>query len=99
MRTGCIGGISPRALVNISFYSERAAIPLRTSIPIIDGKPGAEIVLESKPGLVRELEVDVTMDLNTALSFHIWLREKLEFLRIQMNVSDEQWNIMLGKAK
>ncbi|WP_146140209.1 hypothetical protein [Alsobacter soli] len=96
---GCYGGLTPRGSIHCGFYSERVAIPQRTSIPIIDGQPGPETILEGKEGLVRELDVDVVMDFTTAVSFHIWMRDKLETLRVQMQVSDEDWNALLGRAK
>jgi hypothetical protein len=96
---GCVGGINPRGMINCGFYSERSAIPLRTSFSIINGKPSQEAIIESKPGLVRELEVDVTMDINAAASFHKWLGLQLEQLRVKLNISDEQWNTLVGGVK
>jgi hypothetical protein len=81
---GCYGGINPRGMINCGFYSERGAIPLRTTIQLTDGQPSSETVVESKQGLVRELEVDVTMDLNAAASFYNWLRVQMEVLRQQL---------------
>jgi len=96
---GCFGGVTPRGSIHCGFYSERAAIPLRTSIALVNGQPGPETVVESKEGLVREIEVDVVMDINTAISFHIWMRDKLEHLRQGMGIDDTQWAQMLGAAK
>ena len=87
---GCFGGINPRGMVHCAFYSERNAIPRRTAIPIVDGRAGPEEVVESRSGLVRELEVDVLMDLNTSVAFYIWLRDKMEHLRKQLGISDDQ---------
>jgi hypothetical protein len=46
---------------------------------------------------VRELEVDVLMDINTSVAFYIWLRGKMEHLRKQLGISDEQWAQTLGE--
>jgi hypothetical protein len=94
---GCYGGVTPRGGLHFGFYSERGAIPLRTALPLAQGKPaGPEEVLESKPGLVRELEVDVVMDFSTAASLYVWLRGHLDTLRQVVNVSDEDWGKIVG---
>lgn len=93
---GCFGGMTPRGGLHMGFYSERSAIPLRTAIPLSEGKPaGPETVLEVRPGLVREIEVDVVMDLSTATSFFTWLRSNLEQMRQAHGVSDEDWQRFL----
>ncbi|MDX8452821.1 hypothetical protein RFM98_08640 [Mesorhizobium sp. VK9D] len=88
---GVFGGVTPRAAIHCGFFSERSAIPLRTAFEVINGQPGQEEIIESKPGIVREMEADVVMDLNSALAFHIWMAEKLEVLRKSLGISDEEW--------
>ena len=78
---GVIGGITPRPAIHMAFYNERNAIPRQTVFPVNeDGTLGPEITEERvvRDAIVREVEVDVVMDLNTAASFLKWLQEKLE---------------------
>jgi hypothetical protein len=96
---GCYGGVNARGMIHCGFYSERAAFPLRTALPVQDGRPGPEKVIESKSGLVREFEVDVIMDINTGVAFYVWLRDKLDNLRKQLGVSDEQWESKVRGTK
>lgn len=96
---GCFGGLTPRGYIHCAFYSERQAIPLRAEIQLQNGLPQSEKVTETKGGLVRELETDVFMDFTTAMSFHVWFRDKLEALRGSMGISDADWTKMLSSIK
>jgi hypothetical protein len=83
---GAIGGPTPRGLLHAAIYAERAAIPTSTVQPVLaDGRLGDEIQAErvGKEGVVRELQVDLVMDLPAAQSLYKWLGEhvgKLEAL-------------------
>lgn len=97
---GCHGGINPRGQIHCGVFSERAAIPLRTEFSVKDGQPGPEQVVEGKSGIVRELEADLVMDLNTATAFYIWLGDKIEHLRKGLGVSDDEWSkVLAGEMK
>jgi hypothetical protein len=94
---GCYGGITPRGTLHMAVYSERTAIPESTKISFSpEGQPGPEIVTESKQGVIRELEVDLVMDINVAVAVHTWLRDQVEILRRALGIQDEQWTQMLG---
>lgn len=76
---GALGGVTPRFLIHMSLYSERPAIPqqqvfdLTSSGKLKDGPPRAI----GKDGVVRELEVDAMMDLDTAKSIGEWLLKQV----------------------
>ena len=76
---GAIGGITPRGLIHMSLYSERQAIPRRTVFPIEDDKLGNELIAERivRDAVVRELDVDVIMTIETAESLCEWLHNKV----------------------
>lgn len=95
---GCFGGISPRGVIRSAFYNERSAIPQDGEITIRDGQAVTETVTNAREGLVREVEVEVVMDLTTALSYHVWLSEKLEVLRKSAGISDEDWARMASQV-
>ena len=84
---GVWGGPTPRGYITMSFYSERAPIPRRISLELKPPEPnspdrtlGQEIVRDTKNGLVREVEVEVMVDLEMAKSLHGWLGEKVQTL-------------------
>jgi hypothetical protein len=87
---GVFGGPSPRGLITLSFYSERVALPRRSRIPVKDGVPGPEEILETKGGIFREIEATVIMDFASALSFHEWLGVQVNETAKQLGLSQDQ---------
>lgn len=76
---GAIGGVTPRGLIHMSLFSERQAIPRRTVHPIKDDKLGDELIPERtvRDAVVRELDVDVIMTVESAESLCKWLQIKV----------------------
>ncbi len=76
---GAWGGITPRGLIQINFYSERQAIARQTVHPLQGETLGEEIRerRQSRNGPVREIEVGAIMDLSSARSLRKWLDEKI----------------------
>ena len=71
----------------MSFYSERAPIPRKVSRELKPPEPnssdrilGQEILRDTKDGLVREVEVEVMVDLEMAKSLLEWLENKVQTL-------------------
>lgn len=75
---GAIGGITPRGLIHAAIYNERAAIP-QTVVNSLntDGLVGEVMEVNVKPGIVREMQVDLLLDRDAAESLRIWLGEKV----------------------
>lgn len=84
---GAWGGVSPRGKLNIAFYNERSAIPTKTALTLVKDGTGAlksagpEEIVSSRNTIVRELEVEVVMDLAGAVDFYQWLGERIEQLK------------------
>jgi hypothetical protein len=78
---GARGGIDPRGHIQFALYNERRPIPRVTAMEVRDGQPTPERIEEEEPGMVREVEVEIIMELDTAVSFHRWLGDKIETLR------------------
>jgi hypothetical protein len=82
---GAYGGINPRGQVYFSVFNERNAIPRRSTVKL---EPGAaknefkvaapEKVIDTRGGVVREVEAEIVMTLDSARVFHRWLGEHLE---------------------
>ena len=84
---GVWGGPTPRGYITMSFFSERAPIPRRISYKLnpSDGIPqaltlGKELARDGKEGFVREVEVEVMIDLPMAKSLIRWLADKVRVL-------------------
>jgi hypothetical protein len=95
---GAFGGLSPRGLINMAFYSERSPIPRRTKIEIANGVPGLETVVEVKTGIFREIEVDIVMDIAAAASFYAWLGQQIANAQAQLAVPQAVIDKMMGKG-
>jgi hypothetical protein len=80
---GAWGGLSPRGDIHISFYNERAAIPDTSKIAL--SKTTGQLVkpeeFEASSEFVREIEVDVIVDLLTAMQLRTWLDDKIKGLQ------------------
>jgi hypothetical protein len=88
---GAWGGITPRGNIHISLYSERVALP-DTSVVVVSGKtrqPVKPEKVQAKSVCVRELEVDVIMDLPTAISVRNWLTEHIDNLTDLIRTAQE----------
>jgi hypothetical protein len=79
---GAIGGITPTGKVHCAFYSERPAIPQETEFKISDdGRLGDQLSIEGKHGIIRELDFDIQMDLNTTVQLRDWLSKMIDDLK------------------
>ena len=78
---GVHGGICPKGdSVQMAFFSERLPIPKKESYKLEGIRLGERIAQEGKTGVVREVEVEALMGLETAKVFANWLKEKIELL-------------------
>ena len=76
---GAHGGVTPRGTIFAAFYNERAPIPQRTVHAVKGDSLSTELREEriEKEGFVREVEVGIVMDVNTATALHKWLGDKI----------------------
>lgn len=76
---GVWGGITPRGYIGMNFFSERFPIPKKLVHETkTDGTLGPETSRETKTGIIREVNVEVQMDLAVAKGFRSWLDEKIK---------------------
>jgi|ERR1700723_572588 hypothetical protein len=82
---GAFGGLTPQGKVFVSMYSERAPIPEIITHELKDSgsRLGQEIIPDrkSKEGIIREVEVGLSMDEAAAEAFHKWLGEQIQILK------------------
>lgn len=82
--TGIFGGVSPNGLVSMAFFVDRPPIPqsIVTSVDVETGKTkeidGSRVV---KEGVIREVDCNILLDLNTAISLRDWLDKQIANLR------------------
>ena len=81
---GVWGGVTPRSYIAMSFFSERYPIPQKIVHELeSDGALGEQTGRDSKKGIIREVEVEVTVDLETAKSLRTWLKAHIDFIEAQ----------------
>ena len=83
---GVWGGATPRGYIAMSFYSERYPIPRKLVHELApSGAVGQETSRDSRKGIIREVEVEVMVDLPMAKSLITWLQEHVDFLEQQQS--------------
>lgn len=98
---GVYGGVTPNGMIHCAFYNTRSAFPKQTSVTMPEPglNAGPEQIEDALPGMVREIEVDVMMDVSFALSFQSWLDQKIEFLKVQSGMTESDWNAFKGQIQ
>jgi hypothetical protein len=75
---GAIGSITPRGLIHAALYSERMPIPRLMVHPIgADGNLSPPVEQDTRPGVVREVEVGLMLDRNAADALRLWLEQQV----------------------
>jgi hypothetical protein len=75
---GIFGGITPRGELQMDFFVERQVIPQIDTYEVTGSQIGKLIKTSGKKGIVREIEVGIVMNIETAISFQKWLNERIE---------------------
>lgn len=78
---GVFGGLSPKGnLLHMAVYSERWPIPRQTAYAVRDGivYTSEETGRVQRDGIVREVEVNLVFDTNTARVLIDWLQRYLD---------------------
>lgn len=92
---GAIGGVTPTGNIHFALYSERNAIPRQTvHSRNPDGTLGDPIPSQTiqRPGIVREMDVDVVMNVAFVPVFIGWLQ------KIQQQAEEQIQAAMKAKA-
>jgi hypothetical protein len=77
--SGLMASLSPHGEIQIAFFSERQAIPQRVVYKLNpDGTLGDEIETIERNAIVREIDIVVSLDLETAEGLAGRLREMVE---------------------
>lgn len=93
---GAFGGVSPKGAIRMTLFNERFPLPQETIHEIRPNEEGGvmvgpELTAErvGKVGIIREMEADIVLSLETARVVHQWIGEKIqEIENIQNKVSE-----------
>jgi len=76
---GAHGGITPKGhVIQMALFSERAPIPRRETYKLQEGKLGERTEKVERDAIIREVEVEALIDIETAKRIAEWLKEKIE---------------------
>lgn len=83
---GIHGGVTPKLKIQMAFFSERNPIPQTTVHGVSETSDGVVLKDEirskrvTKSGIIREVEAEILMDLETAKALYKWLDEKIKII-------------------
>jgi hypothetical protein len=86
---GVFGGNSPRGLINMAVFNERWPIPKQITHEFTDGQSGEEIERTSRDAVVREVEAQLVMNIETAKIICKWLESKIKNAEKQTKAEEE----------
>jgi hypothetical protein len=76
---GIHGGITPKGNIQMALYSERQPIPQEESYQLLpSGQLGPLVDRKQRNAIIREVEVEVLMDISVAKALKDWLQEHIE---------------------
>ncbi len=76
---GVHGGIAPNGhTIQMALFSERAPIPKRETYKLKQGKLGERTAVEQRDAIIREVEVEALIDIETAKRIAEWLKGKID---------------------
>ena len=78
---GAYGGLSPRGRISFALYNERTPIPRATEVGLDQAGKFEETLTDSRTGIVREVEAQVTMGIEEAAELARWLSERVAIAR------------------
>ena len=77
---GFFGGLSPNGSLHLGVYNERMPYPQKMFHKVEGGTMGPEEISKriGRTGILREMEVGVSMDVTQAIVLRNWLDEKIK---------------------
>lgn len=99
---GAIGGLTTKGFLHAALFAERAAIPQETTHLVNDdGSLGDEIFQKrvTKKGIVRQMEIDIIFNEETALNLRNWLDRRLVEFEERKQALEKQKQILKTISK
>lgn len=79
--TGAFGGVTPQLNIHMNVFGDRPPIPKMIVQAITpENRIGSETRRDSRVGIVREVEADIVLDIDTAKALVEWLNTKISML-------------------
>src|SRR5215217_3105251 len=79
---GAVGAMQPNGKgIHMAVYSDRVPVPVQQVYEISANQLGNQVSTIARQGVVREVEADLFMDLETAAVIAEWLRQRIEEMK------------------
>ena len=80
---GAWGGVTPKGLIQMAIYNERLPVPQQTTFVLLEDGLGDELteVRRGRKAIIRNVEADLLMDMQTAESMRDWLDQNIAQLK------------------
>lgn len=85
---GVWGDVTPNSSIHIAFWNERFPIPKRVTYEIGADGTISDSKTSTRRGIVREVEVGVILDVETAKILVSWLQDRVE--EIESELEEEE---------
>ena len=80
---GIWGGVHPGGYIQMAVFNDKSHLPDVVEYEVReDGRLGNETSRDLPDGIIRELEVDIAMNLNVAILMRDWLSERINELTL-----------------
>ena len=98
--TGAFGGLSPQLFIHMNVFGDRLPLPTLSTqkIDAIEGR-SPEVIKEGKQGVIREVEADIVLDIETAKNLVVWLRDKINQAEMIVKKAIEEEAKIAGEGK
>ena len=79
---GAFGSLTPKGKIYLALYSERNHTPEQSTLLVSEnGQVISTEEMKHTPGVLRDVEIGMTMDLDTAVSLRDWLSVQIQDLQ------------------
>jgi hypothetical protein len=94
---GVVGGLTPNREIFVALFNQRAALPKIIEFALTpEGQLGNEITREGKEGIVREMEIGISLSEAGAQELATFLLQHVKLLR-ESEPAKQDESISIGK--
>ncbi|MGV1757559.1 hypothetical protein ACQZ6F_17820 [Rhizobium sp. A22-96] len=96
---GMYGGNNTQNKLVVSFYAEKPPSPEVAKLELKGGVPQGPEEFTFGDAVERDIDVSISMDLNVAIAFYVWMEEKVRNMTEAAGMPKEELTKMLEGAR
>ncbi len=82
---GAHGGLTPKGFLAMELFMEKKTLPKTDTYTVVDGKLKDPPETDMDGAILREVQACIMMDINTMISLHNWLGNKINAFQTQFS--------------